>query len=416
LRILFINKYDTVGGAGIAAFRLHEALHNQFNSTNCFLVGIKKSNYDYIIPTRRHGLENFIERGLNFIFNQAGLQYFYHPFSTKNIIKFTKDFLPDIISVHNIHGGYFKTSLLKEISEIAPVVWTLHDMWAFTANAAYTFGDESWKNFKAGKNEKKYFPQIGLQTGDWLLRRKKDIYSKSNLTIVTPSHWLTDMAKQSPIFKDKEIVTIHNGIDLNVFYPRNKKVIRERLGIKNGEKAVVFIAEKMSSSIRKGSKDLVNILKILNKDINNKIHLISVGQSNPGFLGNCKNFILHETGYIYEQEKLAEFLSAGDVFVLPTRDDNLPTTLIEASACGIPSVAYDVGGCKEIVEDGKNGYIIKPFNSNAFAEKIRNIIEDEEQWSNLSGNSKQIAAEKFDVKLMAKNYYSLFETLVQQTD
>src|SRR5699024_1696610 len=154
------------------AWRLQEGLYEKYHTTNKLLCGIKFSDLDFVKETRKKGWENFLERGFNFGFNQLGLQYFWFPFSTGRILEFTQKFQPDIISLHNLHGGFFKTTLLKELSVVAPLVWTLHDMWAFTASGAYTGGDESWKEMKRGRQERKQFPAIGIDTGRFLIRRK----------------------------------------------------------------------------------------------------------------------------------------------------------------------------------------------------------------------------------------------------
>ncbi|MHB1688188.1 MAG: glycosyltransferase [Ignavibacteriaceae bacterium] len=411
MKILFINKYDITGGAGVAAFRLHKALEKRFNTTDRFLVGIKKSNLEIVIPTRKPGLHNFIERGLNFVFNQAGFQYKFHPFSTKTILNFAEEFRPDIISLHNAHGGYFQTSLLIQLSKIAPIAWTLHDMWAFTANAAHTFDDDSWKFLRSGKGEKNLFPQIGLNTGDWLIKQKKNIYMQSNLIFISPSKWLYELALQSPVIKNKNIFHVHNGIDLNIFCPQNKASIRESLGIPADAKVLVFGAEKIFGGNYKGGDDLLNILEVLNINYKIKVHLIIIGISKLKSFERFENFVVHQTGYIFDEDMMAKYLSAADVFIYPTRADNLPTALIEASACGVPSVTYDVGGCKEIIRDGSNGYVVPYGQVNLFVDKVKVLLENEELKKNLSNNAIKVASEKFSVDDMADKYYGLFEKL-----
>jgi glycosyltransferase involved in cell wall biosynthesis len=412
LKILFINKYDVTGGAGVAAFRLHKALEKEYKTTNRFLVGIKKSNFPYVFPTRKPGIQNFIERGLNFLSNQIGLQYKFHPFSSRTIMGVANNFAPDIISLHNAHGGYFKTSLLIELSKIAPVVWTLHDMWAFTANAAHTFGDNSYKNLKSGKGENKLFPQIGLNTGNWLLNEKKKIFLKSNLTIVTPSRWLYELASQSPVFKDKKIVHIPNGIDLNIFRPLDKSAVRSELGIPVNAKVLIFGAEKVMAGNYKGGQDLVNILMKLDSRLEQKkIHLIIIGESNLKKNYQFKNFEIHETGYLFEEEKMAKYLSVADIFVYPTKADNLPNALIEASASGTPAVTYDVGGCSEIVVDGESGFVIPPFDVDRFVDKVMSLLLNDSIQNEQSRKCRLIAEEKFDSVLMCKEYYKLFSAL-----
>ena len=414
MKILFINKYDITGGAGIAAFRLHQPLRRKYNTENLFLVGIKKSNYSFVIPTRKSGLQNLTERGLNFLLNQIGLQYKYHPFSSRTILRVADEFSPDVISLHNAHGGYFQTSLLSKLSKIAPIVWTLHDMWSFTANAAHTFEDTSWKKMRGGKNERKLFPQIGLNTGNWLLSRKKIIYSNSNLTIVAPSKWLFDKVLQSPVFEGKKMILISNGIDLNIFSPKDKAAIRIDLGIKVDSDVLIFSAEKVLEGNYKGGVELINILRILDSRLERKIYLIIMGYSNLKKLYKFKNFKIHETGYLYKEEDVAKYLSAADVFIYPTNADNLPNALLEASACGIPSIANDIGGCKEIIDDNISGFLIPGSNAELFVEKIIEILSNKALHNALSTNCRKIAEMKFDSYFMAEKYHHLFESVLYQ--
>ena len=117
------------------------------------------------------------EKIMEKISNLIGAQYLFFPFSRRRILKLVKEIKPDVISLHNTHPGYFQVSLLAEISALCPIVWTLHDMWSFTGNAAHTFGDESWRTLDSSPSLKKIYPSIGLDTGKTLLRKKARIYT-----------------------------------------------------------------------------------------------------------------------------------------------------------------------------------------------------------------------------------------------
>ncbi|MCP5054297.1 MAG: glycosyltransferase, partial [bacterium] len=222
MKILFINAQDIIGGASIAPYRLSKKLEDQFRTENYFIVGKKSSTDPNVFSTRKNELQTLLEEFTNKVMNKLGLQYQYLPFSPRFILKKARQLKPDIISLHNTHEGYFKTSLLKKLSKIAPIAWTLHDMWSFTANAAATFGDESWKQMKSGPGEKKIYPHIGIDTGRMLLKQKRRIYNKSHLHIITPSKWMTEQANQSPVFENKPITTIPHGLDLDLFSPRDR--------------------------------------------------------------------------------------------------------------------------------------------------------------------------------------------------
>jgi glycosyltransferase involved in cell wall biosynthesis len=314
--------------------------------------------------------------------------------------------------LHNIHGGYFKTSLIKELSKYAPIVWTLHDMWAFTANAAYTLGDDSWKSLKAGPSERKYFPQIGINTGSWLLKNKKQIYENSNLTIVCPSKWLYGLAKQSPVFSNNPIHSIANGIDLELFKPHEKDKVRNKLNIPIDAKVISFVAEKIYQSQFKGGKNLISILKGINENTTEKIHVIMIGQGSHLELLDLTKLVIHSTGYVNSDELISKYLSASDIFIFPTLADNLPNTLIEACACGVPCVTFDIGGCGEIVENDFNGLLIKPFDVKKFVEKTLYLLENTEKQKVFSQNCLIKVTNEYSIQKMSKNYDKLFQELL----
>ena len=339
------------------------------------------------------------------------MHYTFFPFSSGNLLNIANNFKPDIISLHNIHGGYFDTNLLTKLSRVAPIVWTLHDMWAFTVSSAYTYGEDSWQKMKTVKNESFNPPFTGINWGGCNLKRKKSIYQKSNITAVTPSHWLADEALKSPVFENKKIKTIYNGIDLNVYKPVEKKTAREILNIPIDSKVIVFGAEKLSDS-RKGGKELMEILSTLNSLLKEKIYLLVFGKGDVEEIKKFSNFRVFEMGYIDSDEKKCTVLGAADVLLYPTKADNLPTVPIEALACGTPSVIFDIGGCRDIIKEGKNGFLIKAFDTKLFAEKTFYLLYNSELKKNMQVNSREYAVENFSDKMMAGNYYKLFEEIL----
>lgn len=412
MKILFINISDIIGGAAIAATRLGDGLEKYFNTENYFVVRTKRSEKENVFPTRKNGFEQSFERWFNIATNILGLQYQMLPISPSVIRRKIEEIKPDIISLHNTLGGYFTIGMFEEISRSAPVVWTLHDMWAFTGNAAHTFGDESWKQMKNSRQNTKIFPSIGINTGKFLLKQKKKVYSRSNLTIVTPSMWLFNLAKESPVFEGKKIHHIFNGIDMDLFSPQNKSISRKSLGIPEDAKLLMFSAEKLKGNPYKGGKDLVEILRIMNGTLKTKVHLLILGIGKLDEISSLENFIVHPAGYIDREEKMAECLSASDMFIYPTRADNLSNALIEAIACATPSVTFDVGGCSEIIKDKVSGRLIKPFDLNDFAGKTLEVLFDEEKLKSLSESARKFAVENFSLKTMAENYYRLFDSLI----
>jgi glycosyltransferase involved in cell wall biosynthesis len=415
MKILFINAQDTKGGASIAPYRLSKALEKYYNTENYFIVGKKHSNDSNIFCTRKNDIRFFIELLTDKILNKLGLQYQYFPFSTRFIMKKAREINPDIISLHNTHEGYFKTAILKSLSKIAPIVWTLHDMWSFSANAVHTFGDESWKQLKSGKGEKKIYPHIGINTGKWLLRQKRRIYKKSDIRLITPSRWLYQLAGQSPVFANKQVFSIPHGIDLEVFNSKEKKCCRSLLDLHQDAKVVMFSsAGDLDICPWKGGKLLVDILKVINSKISHKIDLLIVGKGELKELLALKNLNVHKIGYVTSEKFMTILLSAADLFIYPTRADSFGLVLAESIACGTPAVTFDVGGCSDIIKDNISGVLIKPFDVETFTDKSLELLNNKEKLAALSASSREFAAAHFDLADIAKQHFELFTTIIKK--
>lgn len=411
MRVLFINTFDNRGGAAIAASRLSDILERKYKVESFFLTAYKALDKENSYPLR-NAVTEVIEKVIHKISNKIGLQYQFFPFSSAVILKKIAALKPDIISLHNTHGGYFQTSLLSRISTFSPVVWTLHDMWSFTGNAAHTFGDTSWKELKNSPHLTKIYPSIGLNTGRMLLQQKKGIYRRSDLTIVTPSKWLSSLARQSPVFEGKQIVQINNGVDLDVFKICDRNAARAILGIPADAKVLMFSAEQLKGNIWKGGKDLVEVLRISCGKIAGKVHLLVVGAGELESVNELPNVVVHTTGYVRDEKVMASYLSASDVFVYPTRADNLPNVLIEAIACGTPCVTFNIGGCQEIIRNGFNGTVVEPFQLSEMADAIVRLVSRED--NAMRENARHHAEEHFSLSSMGEQYHSLFRSILNR--
>jgi len=420
MKVLFINHKDIEGGAAIAAYRLAQGLEKYHGAENTFIVAKKSSGDTHVFTAIDKKSETmgktmvFIEFLVDRIMNKLGMQYCYFPFSSRSILKKARQIKPDIISLHNTHGGYFKTSLIKKLSRIAPVVWTLHDMWAFTASAAHTFGNESWKLLKSSKEEKYIYPHIGWNRGRWLLKRKRRIYAKSNLHIVTPSHWLEDLARQSPVFKNKPVSHIFHGVDLETFRPLDKLACRKALGLPENAKLVMFSsADDLGKSAWKGGQLLLDILAAIDDGTREPIDAMVLGKGELTVLKNLKHLKVHRMGYVRGDRLIPVLLSAADLVIYPTRADNLSLVLLEAIACGTPCVTFDVGGCGDMIKNDINGYLIKPFACEFFAEKTLEILNNPHLQDRLSHGARTLAEKHFSLTAMAANYDRMFKKILE---
>ena len=414
MKILVINTWDIAGGSGIAAYRLCNGIERfHIDAEFFFAVGYKQSNDPRVFCTRKNLKQQLFERLIDRYTNKLGLQYIWFPFSSRAILKLARDLCPDVFYLRNIHGGYFNTALISKLSKMAPIVWTLSDMWSFTGHCAHSFGEMSWREMKSGCPDKRVYPAIGIDTGKWLLRRKKAIYKKSRLKIVTPSKWLYKLARQSPVFKDKEIFQIYNGFDLDVYRPKGQSTCRMALNLPVNAKVLMFSASFFQNNPYKGGADLVEIMKFINEKAREKVHLLIVGRGSLDKLNTIDNLIIHNIGYVQNDVFMSALFSAADAYLYPTRADNLPNVLLEAISCGTPCVTFDIGGCGEIIEDGFNGYVVEPFDTRCFAEKVGEILESQDKREQFSKNARQSAVNSFSLEKMSKNYYDLFRSVIE---
>lgn len=255
-------------------------------------------------------------------------------------------FNPDVIHLHNLHGYYLDIETLFEYLASAdiPVVWTLHDCWAFTGHCAYFAAAkcERWRDGCHNCPQKSTYPaSVVFDRSKYNYERKKRLFtSVSNMTLVTPSDWLAGLVRDSYL-KKYPVQVIRNGIDLSVFKPTAGD-FRKRYGIGN-KKVILGVASVWSE--RKGLNDFIALSELVDKQT--CIVLVGVNKKQQKMLP--ENIIgIERTSNVRE---LAEIYTAADVFVNPTYEDNYPTVNLEAQACGTPVITYRTGGSVESVCD-----------------------------------------------------------------
>ena len=410
MKIAILNISDRSGGSGIAAYRTAEALKKYHGHEIFFLVRTKTLDQANIFQTAGNGFKAKLERLFNIGMNLLGLQYVWLPFSPWFILNKLEEIKPDVVWINNTVGGYFMTSHIRTIAKKYKVVWTLHDMWAFTANGAHTFGDESWKQLKAGKGERKIYPTIGLPLGNWLIRRKQRLFKDVDFTVVVPSTWMYDMAVQSPVLKGKRIELIPHGIDLDKFKPLDKAAMKEKYGIPRDAKTIAFIAQRLKGNFFKGGSDLYDILKHLNEQTTFPIHLLLMGEDSMPELNAFQNLIVHPMGYVKEEEKMVEILNATDVFVYPTRADNFPLVLLESIACGVPVVTYNVGGCGDIIKEKISGHLVDYSDYKNASLLILDLILNISSRLHLADSTRLFCSSSFSEQKINEEYLVVFKS------
>lgn len=336
-------------------------------------------------------MDTYMHYAAHRLFDREGLM---SKGATRGLIKQIEQIKPDVIHLHNIHDHYLNYPLLFEYLGKAdiPVVWTQHDCWSFTGGCMYfdLLNCDRWKSGCVNCPEKRaLFANNAVKQ----FQNKQELLAKINsLTFVPVSEWLARLMKNS-VQGHRNITTIHNGIDLNVFKPRQKTS-----SAKFNILGVAAVWHK-----RKGFDDFIKLRELLPEDYNITLVGLSPEQVKKlpvGIKGITRTSNLDEMVQLY---------SDTDVFVNPTYSDNFPTTNIEALACGTPVITYNTGGSPEAV-DSKTGVVIEQGNINALADTIMNMRD----YPLSSEDCRKRAEVKFDKEHCFEEYIDLYNKLLKE--
>lgn len=402
MKILHINQSDIGGGAAIAGYRLHQGLIEKGIDSK-LLVGSMKIEGDSCIVNvaRKYRFENLLHRltkgfGLNYINLVSTFDIPNH--------QFYQD--ADILNFHNLHTGYFNYLAIPKLTATKPAIFTLHDMWSFTGHCAYSYDCDRWK---IGCGQCPYpdvYPSIDRDNTLWEWKLKDGIYSKSNLTIVAPSKWLLEQANNS-ILNRFSVHYIPYGIDTKAYQPLDPLLCKKLLDIPTDKKVLLFAAADLKDH-RKGGYLLLNALKQLPQALKAETILLTFGKQNEALTSEV-GIPTISLGYISSNRLKSIAYSAADLFIFPTRADNLPLVLQESMACGTPMVSFNIGGVSDLVHPGITGYLAHPEDTQDFCDGIVKLLEDEQLRKTMSKNCRAIALAEYTLELQAKQYIELYQ-------
>lgn len=306
--------------------------------------------------------------------------------ATKKFIEWVKEYDPDIIHLHNIHGYYINIEVLFNYLRNCKkkIIWTFHDCWAFTGHCVNLNECDKWMNKCFSCPKYKAYPKSFIDNSKYNFKKKRQLFGNApNITIVTPSNWLAELTKKS-FFKGSQIEVINNGIDINVFKPTYGD-FRKKYGLEN-KKIVLGVASAWSKG-----KGLYDFIKLSSKlDDNYKIVLVGLTEKQKKELPQSIVGITRTNS----APELAEIYTAADVFVNLTYNDNYPTVNLEAQACGTPVITYRTGGSVESVIEN---CIVEQGDIDGIIEKI------------YSGNLGLKEGLVFDKNRMIEKYFELYD-------
>jgi glycosyltransferase involved in cell wall biosynthesis len=415
MKVLFLSTSDIQGGAARAAHRLYQGLLSVGVDVRVLVQSKSIDDPRIIAPSGK------IAKGLSALRPTLDLLPLYltgeqsSAFATSwlpspvYLHKNVKEFSPDIIHLHWVNKGFLHIESLSNFN--VPIVWTLHDMWAFTGGCQMTHGCEGYQNACGSCPQLKHSGKCDLS--HWIFNRKLRAWSNINLTLACPSRWISGCVSESSLFKSKSSIVIPNGLDLSHFCTISKGVAREILNLPLDKHLILFSAVNPIINPYKGFNFFLEMIDLLRTSpIRDDLEVVILGIDEKKLELDLP-FPTHYPGYFHDEISLGIVNAAVDLIIAPSIQDNLPLTVMEALACGTPCVGFRVGGIPDMVTHQENGYLVEVGDVQGLADGVVWVLEDPERWERLSKAARKKAVDEYDQVKIAKRYLKLYESLLR---
>jgi glycosyltransferase involved in cell wall biosynthesis len=408
MKILYLNGADNEGGAAKAATRLLDGIRAQGAEASLYVqrkfgdapfVEGPESRFGKIMGFARPTLEQTI-LGISPAKVKGPFSAAYLP---DGLLPRIEKFAPDILHLHWV-ARMMRIETLGRVQ--VPIVWTMHDSWAFTGGCYLPFDCTRYQGSCGG------CPILGSSTEEDLSRRvwkrKLQAWANLNLTLVAPSRWLAGKARESSLFRDAQIEVIPNGIDVERYKPLEKTAAREKLSLPQDKKLVLFGAKGALSDRNKGFLHLQKALgELAAGPGRDDVELVVFGAAAPSHAPEL-GFKTHYTGWQHDDVSLALLYAAADVFVLPSISENLPYTVMEAMSCGTPCVGFDQGGVADLIDHRRNGYLAKAYEATDLGRGIAWVLENPERRKQLSVEGRGKVLQQYAEGRVTLRYMELY--------
>jgi len=413
MKILQVSSAQ-YGGAGIAAYRLHKGLRS-LGADSWMLVNKRMQRDDYVVsPT--NNFDKFMVR-LCALMDALPGHFSGSPedkilssaWMPNRSVSRIRSLSPDVINLHWINDGFMRIESLPKLEH--PIVWTLHDMWAFCGGGHYVGENARYREGYSASNCPS--SQKGFDIDRWIWQRKHASWPNiRNLVIATPSKWLAGCVRDSLLFRHRRVEVLPNGVDHERFRPMDHSTVRKILGLPEEKKLILFGAGLATSDRRKGFHLLLESLNTLEDQVDpDEYELMVFGALSAD---NSVSMKTHYLGKLQDEISMALVYAAADVFVAPSMEENLANTVLESLSCGTPVVAFDIGGMPDMISHKKNGYLARPFDTSQMAEGIKCVVNDRDQWRELSHAARKTVVDSFTLKHCATRYLDLYREILRR--
>ena len=421
MRVLIINTSERIGGAAIAANHLMDALRNNGIQAK-MLVRDKQTENISVISLNKSLWKIWLFIWERVIIWKAN-HFKKHNLFAIDIANTGTDIttLPefkqaDIIHLHWINQGMLSLKNLQKIFLSGkPIVWTMHDMWACTGVCHHA---RECNKYHKECNFCPYLYNGGSKKdiSNQVFNKKQELYKLSPITFITCSQWLKEKAAQSALLTNHTIINIPNPINTNLFKPRNKQEARTNSGLPTDKKLILFGSAKITDK-RKGIDYFIESCKILAQkypQLINEVGVVVYGKDSEQ-LKSLIPFQVYPLNYISSEKELVNIYNAVDLFTTPSLEENLPNTIMEAMACGIPCVGFNVGGIPEMIDHLHNGYVADYKSTEDFANGIHWALSEGE-YQSLSEEARRKVTSSYSENTIAKRYIEIYNKIIGNHD
>lgn len=416
MRILIINTSEKAGGPAVVAGRLMESLKNNGIKAK-MLVRDKQTDQISVVGLERSWLQVW-----RFIWERIVIwkanRFKRHQLFAVDIANTGTDItsLPefqqaDVIHLHWINQGMLSLKHIGKILESGkPVVWTMHDMWPCTGICHHARECTNYQEechhcpFIYGGGSKK---DLSTRT----FRKKKALYETAPITFVTCSRWLGEKARKSALLSGQKVISIPNPINTNLFQPRNKQEARLKCQLPMDKKLILFGSVKITNK-RKGIDYLIASCKLLaekHPELKDSLGMVVFGNQSQ-LLQSQLPFKVYPLPYVKNEHELVDIYNAVDLLVIPSLEENLPNMIMEAMACGVPCVGFNVGGIPEMIDHLHNGYVAEYKSPEDFANGIHWILSEPE-YAELSEQAFRKVVANYSEGIIAKKYTDIYNKI-----
>ena len=413
LRILHVNASSS-GGAFVVAQRLVEAQNAMpgIQARHFVFTGQPGEGYELYASSLLNKAKAFgyhAAEKAHFLAHEASAAQrflFSHAYVGLDEIPGWQE--ADILHLHWVNKGLLSMRGLQRLIDSGkPIVWTCHDLWPFTGGCYHP------SDCKGLESDCETCPLLkpGSDLAKRRLAHKHRLWAgQKQLQFVAPSAWLAGKAARSAAAQDlvHEIRVIPNGIDALRFAPGDAAAERRRWNL-DPEATVLLFSSANLANPYKGFPEFVELFNAL-VESGQKVQALLVGQNRIGDLGLKGPYV--EAGFLSEADDLVSVYRAADLYMTPTRNDNLPTTVMEALSCGTPVLAFGVGGIPEMIQDGKTGWVLEPGDSIGLLQAAQAFIgQSEQQRQQMSAAARAFAQATYAFDAVVEQYRKLYHSL-----